>query len=299
MPLAAFPKCFLSALVTDKTMSVEEWITMAARDLDIDGLEFYWGFTPGNPEERRRLRVLMRDLGFAMPMMCYSPDFIQRDTARLAAEIAQQRLVIRATAELGGRFCRVLSGQWKPDVSRNEGLAMAAEGIRASLAAAKEAGICLILENHYKDGFWQYPEFAQQMDDFIDLLERIPAGPNFGVNYDPSNALIAGDDPIALLEAVKHRVVTMHASDRTFAGGSLDELRKLDRDPRQGYAPFLRHGIIGRGSLDYDRIFSILRGVGFTGWISIEDGDDPEVGMDHLRESANFLRNKMAAHGLP
>jgi sugar phosphate isomerase/epimerase len=38
--------------------------------------------------------------------------------------------------------------------------------------------------------------------------------------------------------------------------------------------------------------------VGFQGWISIEDGDDPNVGWDHLRQSAEFLRRKMAEHGL-
>lgn len=298
MPLAAFPKCFLRALVTDRTMTVEEWIELAAQELKVDGVEFYWGFTPTEPAERQRLRQALAARGLSAPMMCYSPDFIQSDPARRAAEVSRQKAVIAATAELGGRFCRVLSGQWKPGVTRADGLGMAAEAISACLEEAAKWGVCLTLENHYKDGFWQYPEFAQKMDDFLDLLARIPAGPNFGVNYDPSNAVIAGDDPIALLEAVKHRVVTMHASDRYFAGGMLADLRKLDLDPRQGYAPILRHGVIGRGSLDYDRIFSILHAVGFAGWISIEDGEDPAVGVEHLRLSAEFLRAKMKAYGL-
>ena len=56
---------------------------------------------------------------------------------------------------------------------------------------AAERGITLILENHYKDNFWTHPEFAQKTDVFCDLVGRIHS-PHFGVNYDPSNALLAG-----------------------------------------------------------------------------------------------------------
>ena len=62
------------------------------------------------------------------------------------------------------------------------------------------AGITLVLENHYKDNYWQYPEFAQKMDVFCELVDRIHS-PHFGVNYDPSNTFLAGEDPLDLLDA--------------------------------------------------------------------------------------------------
>ena len=77
----------------------------------------------------------------------------------------------------------------------------AAECIEACLPHAQERGITLILENHYKDDFWQYPEFAQKMDVFCDLVARIDH-PHFGVNYDPSNTFLAGEDPLELLRRV-------------------------------------------------------------------------------------------------
>ncbi len=46
-----------------------------------------------------------------------------------------------------------------------------------------------------------------------------PNGSYFGVQYDPSNAIVAGDDPIELLRHVADRVVSMHASDRYLADG--------------------------------------------------------------------------------
>ena len=44
---------------------------------------------------------------------------------------------------------------------------------------------------------------------------------------------------------------------------------------------------------DYDAIFRILAGVGFSGWISVEDGMN---GLDELRRSVEFLKGKRAAY---
>jgi sugar phosphate isomerase/epimerase len=108
------------------------------------------------------------------------------------------------------------------------------------------------------------------------------------VNYDPSNAIVAGDDPLWLLERVKGRGVSVHASDRYLKGGSLDDLRQSDGT--LGYSPLLSHGVIGQGLNDYDRIFAILRSADFTGWVSIEDGVES---MRQMVDSAAFLRGKM------
>jgi len=279
-------------------MSVRDWIDMAAT-LDVDGLEFYWGFTPREPGEVQAVREYVTAHNLSIPMMCYSPDFIQTDPALYRQEIEHEKLAIEISAALGCRYCRVLSGQRNPNIGRDQGVALAAGAITELIPYAARFGITLVIENHYKDGAWVYPEFAQKMDVFLQLLNAIPEAPNFGVNYDPSNTLIASEDPIAMLHAVKNRVVTMHASDRYLEGGTLDDLRRLESDPHTGYSSILKHGVIGRGLNDYDAIFSILAGVGFSGWISIEDGQDPACGLEHLRLSAEFLRAKMRQHGLP
>jgi sugar phosphate isomerase/epimerase len=125
------------------------------------------------------------------------------------------------------------------------------------------------------------------MDVFCELVDSIHS-PHFGVNYDPSNTFLAGEDPLELLRRVKHRVVTMHASDRYLAEGTIDDLRR--EEDSVGYAKRLRHGEIGKGMNDYDAIFRELKSAGFNGWISIEDGVD---GFDQLARSAAFLRTKM------
>src|SRR6185312_6613879 len=142
-----------------------------------------------------------------------------------------------------------------------------------------------------KDDFWEYPEFAQKMNVFCQLVERIQH-PNFGVNYDPSNAYLAGEDPLELLKRVSDRVVTMHASDRYLKEGTIEDLRK-EESGAVGYAKRLSHGEIGKGLNDYDAIFTELKNVGFDSWISIEDGVD---GMDQLERSVAFLRRKIAEY---
>jgi sugar phosphate isomerase/epimerase len=296
MPLAALPKCFLDALCVQRTMKVDEWIDRAA-GLGLDGLEFYWPFTPWeNPVELKRLRRKVEQLGMSIPMFCYSPDFTKPELAERKKEVEQQKKAIETAALLGARYCRVLTGQRRPNVTREQGLAWVHESFGELLPFAESSGVTLVIENHYKDGFWSYPEFAQKMDLFLEVLKG--SQPSLRVNYDPSNAIVAGDDPILLLEAVKHRVATMHASDRWLEGGTRADLERMAASAQLGYASILKHGVIGRGLNDYDKIFSILKSAGFNGWISIEDGEDPVCGMEHLRLSIEFLREKMALHGL-
>ena len=226
-----------------------------------------------------------------IPMLCCSPDFSHPDPEFRRAEIEKEIGWIRMAAALGASYCRVLSGQRRPEVSQAVGLDYVVAGIEACLPEAERCGVTLVLENHYKDDFWLFPEFAQKVDVFCELVERI-RHPHFGVNYDPSNAFIAGDDPLDLLQRVKTRVVTMHASDRYLLEGTIEDLRR-EEGGSEGYVKRLRHGTIGRGLNDYDAIFSTLHGVGFDGWISIEDGVD---GFDQLVESTRFLREKIAQH---
>jgi sugar phosphate isomerase/epimerase len=286
--LAAFPKAFMQALCKDGTMKISEWITLASK-LDIDGLEWYAGFLEMSDESKwPEFRKQVEANGKVIPMMCCSPDFTHPDAAFRKKEIMKQKRWIDMTLALGGSYCRVLSGQRRPELTVEEGVKLAADSIEECLPYAAERSITLIIENHYKDDFWEYPEFAQKMDVFCKLVDRINH-PNFGVNYDTSNTYLAGEDPIELLKRVSHRVVTMHASDRYLKEGTIEDLRK-EEGGATGYAKRLSHGEIGKGLNDYDAIFTELKSKGFNGWISIEDGVD---GMDQLERSVGFLRRKM------
>ena len=288
--LAAFPKAFMDDLCVSGEMTLRQWIDMAAT-LGIDGLEFYAGFLEMKDEKFWPEAKKMAEFwGLEIPMMCCSPDFTHPDESFRKEQIEHEKFWMEMTAALGGKYCRVLSGQRRPEVTREEGIQYAVSSIEACLPLAEKLGITLTIENHYKDNYWDYPEFAQMADVFCELVSRIDS-PHFGVNYDPSNTILAGEDPLELLARVKNRVLTMHASDRYLIEGTIEDLRKEENS--LGYASRLSHGVIGKGLNDYDTIFSELKKVGFNSWISIEDGVN---GMEELQESVTFLRAKMAQY---
>lgn len=288
MRIAAFPKGYLDELVFRRTRPVTDWIDEAA-DLGVDGVELHPGMLwDSSPDGVARVRDAIAAAGLEMPMMCAAPDFTHPDPDQRRRERETQARVMQMTREIGGpgASCRVLSGQRHPGVGREQGVEWAVEAITELIPLARELGIVLSMENHYKASTWELPEFAQRPEVFHEILDRIPERCVFGVQFDPSNAITAGVDPAEFLESVLDRVITMQASDRHLEPGTtLDDLREADGT--LGYSPALRHGVIGQGLNDYDRIFSLLVGAGYDGWISIEDGVN---GPEELRQSAEFLQ---------
>src|SRR3954470_3293632 len=133
MPLSisAFPKCYLDQIAGSRTMSVFDWIAMA-RSLDADGLEMYDGFFDSlEPAYIDRVGEAIQAAGFAMPMLCCSPDFTNPDPDARRRAVDREAEMIRVTRRLGGprSVCRVLSGQRYPEVGREQGLAWVVECI--------------------------------------------------------------------------------------------------------------------------------------------------------------------------
>ena len=243
--ISVFPKCWFDDFVRFERDYVE-WIHQAAT-LGADGVEHYDGFfaatTPGDLEA---VLGAQRATGQPTSMLCFSPDFTHPDPDERARQVDRQKRAIDLAVRLGTRYCRTLSGQRYPDLPVEEGVARAADCIKRSLDYAEKRDVVLCIENHYKDGTWRFPEFAQQEDVFLALLDAVGDSPYFGVQYDPSNATVGGFDPVAFLQKIKHRVVTMHASDRYLVPGTrLEEIQQPGRHgrlPRQAEARRHRAG---------------------------------------------------------
>lgn len=274
-------------LCVHRTMTVFDWITLAGKELKsvgVTGLEMYHGtLLSHDPVYLAEVRAAHDAVGLACPMFCASPDFTSPDPGYRAVELERQKGMIAASAALGAGYCRVLSGQRRPEISREEGVAMVVESIESLLPFAADHGVVMIMENHFKDNYWTYPEFAQKMDIYCEIVDKIES-PWFAVNYDPSNTLLANEDPYELLRRIAHRVVTIHASDRRPKPGV-----NIGPEGISDYTQLI-HGEVGTGVIDYDTIFSVLKGAGFDGWVSIEDGVN---GIEELQRSARFLCGKM------
>ncbi len=286
--IAAFPKCFEYDIGLHHTLSVFDWIAMAGAELKVDGLELYDRFlTRLDPDYLRQVRQAVQEAGFVVPMFICSPDFTHPDPDERKKALAYEAKMIEVAQILGGpgTVCRILSGQQRPEVSREQGIEWVVDAIQQLIPVARSAGVVLALENHYKDSQWNFVEFALRREVFLQIVNAIGEREYFGVQYDPSNAIVAGEEPLELLAAVCERVVSMHASDRYFKEGVTPAQIEQAR-ASMGYAPYLMHGIIGRGLNDYERIFQILSASGFKGWVSIEDGLN---GLAEMQASADYL----------
>ena len=229
--ISVFPKCWFDDFVAG-TRDYLAWIREAP-SLGGEGIEHYDGFLRSfDAADVDPVVAALAETGQPTSLLCFSPDFTHPDADERARQVQRQRDAIDLTLRLGGRHCRTLSGQRYPGMTRADGIARTLEGMARSIEYAEQRGVVLCMENHYKDGTWKYPEFAQPEDIFLEIIERIDS-PAFGVQYDPSNATVGGFDPVAFLEKVKHRVVSMHASDRYLApGATLEDLQRVGRRRR-------------------------------------------------------------------
>jgi sugar phosphate isomerase/epimerase len=297
--IAAYPKCYEYDIGLHRSMSVFDWIAIANQHLQekIEGLELYDRFlTSFDKSYMQRVVDAVHEAGFVIPMFICSPDFTHPDPDKRKEALDYEAKMIEIAYFLGGRgtICRILSGQQRASITREQGVQWVIESIQQLIPVAREYGIVLGMENHYKDSQWSLPEFALKKDVFLEIINAIEERQYFGVQYDPSNAIAAGDDPIALLTEVQNRVVSMHASDRYFKEDA-PEAQLKEETNAVGYVSHLCHGVVGKGLNNYDRIFQILSIVDYKGWVSIEDGIN---GIGEILESAKYLHNMRSKYFL-
>ena len=267
MRLSAVPMIFFKPMVLDRTMKLEEWFPIAA-SLGIEGTEIhdrslasfepaYLGFIGGELKKNK----------LAVSQVIGAADFTHPEPAVRAKELEITRRNIEVAARLGANSVRLTAGQVHPGVSREQGVTWASEGLKASVEYALGRDVWVAYEDHYKDYFWERPDFSQRGEIFLEIVGRL-RDTALKVNFDFGNPVMIGEDPIALLREVVDRVVNVHCSDR-FQGE---------------YA----HQIAGQGSVDFPAGFRILQKAGYDGWLSSEYNGTQ--GVEGLRASLDFIR---------
>ena len=91
------------------------------------------------------------------------------------------------------------------------------------------------MENHYKDGFWSYPEFAQKIDHFVSIIDSVLTVTNLACSTIRQTLSLPATILSNCLRKVAGRVVSMHASDRYLAEGTTIEV--APKDGTLGYSP--------------------------------------------------------------
>lgn len=123
-------------------------------------------------------------------------------------------------------------------------------------------------------------------------IERLLVGSEAGLCIDVAQLMLAGADPLEVVELAARRIQHVHMND--IEGG----LARAVRDGSIDYSDAVSRGLfkpLGSGDADAARVVEELQRVGYNGWYALQSDirldsvdDDPAAG---VRESVAFLRS--------
>lgn len=268
MKLSCLPVSLYDDIFSGKS-GVTNWIQFGA-ELGLDAVDFSIKFFPARDAETiKQVRAALETHSITPCMIaCYS-DFTHPDPAQRAQELTDLKADIALAKALGAKFIRVTAGQNHPGTERTAGVQWVTDSFRHAIDTAEKHGITLAYENHTKGAPWDYWDFSQPTEIFLEILDALSDTP-LGVCFDTANPLVLGEDVLTLLEAVIHRIVVVHIFD----------LREV------GVFEPVR---VGTGASPIPQIFSRIRQTGYDGWLSIEEAS--RTGEKGFTESVAFIRD--------
>ena len=267
MKLSCLPVSLYDDIFTGKS-TVADWIRLGA-ELGLDAVDFSIKFFPKRDTEAlKHTRGALERYGIEPCMIACYCDFTHPDATQRAQELTDLKADIALAKELGVKFIRVTAGQNHPGIEREAGIDWVAEGFRQALDEAEKHGITLAYENHTKGAPWDYWDFSQPSEIFLEILDALSDTP-LGVCFDTANPLVLGEDVLKLLEEVIQRIVVLHIFDLQ-AVGVFEAVR------------------VGTGASPIPQIFSRMRQANYDGWLSIEEAS--RTGQEGFTESIAFVR---------
>ena len=271
MKLSCLPVSLYDDIFSGKS-TIADWIRFGA-ELGLDAVDFSIKFFPYRaPYHDKHLidsiRTLMTKRSLEACMLACYCDFTHPDSAQRAQELTDLKSDIILAKDLGASFIRVTAGQNHPGINRDEGIKWVTEGFRRALDEAEKHGITLAYENHTKGAPWQYWDFSQPTEVFLQILDELSDTP-LGVCFDTANPLVLNEDVMGLLEQVIDRVVVLHVFDMHEAG-SFDPVR------------------VGTGVSPIPQVFQLMRHNSYDGWLSIEEAS--KQGRQGFKAAVQYVR---------
>ena len=268
MKLSCLPVSLYDDIFSGKS-SVANWIQFGA-ELGLDAVDFSIKFFPERDAVtlNRTLAALEKFGVQACMLACYS-DFTHPDATQRQQELTDLKADIALAKALGAKFVRITAGQNHPGIERAAGVDWVTDGFRRALDAADTHGITLAYENHTKGAPWDYWDFSQPTDIFLEILHALSDTP-LGVCFDTANPLVLGEDVLTLLNQVIDRVVVLHIFDMREVG-TFEAVR------------------VGTGASPIPEVFSRLRQANYDGWLSIEEAS--RLGEVGFEQAIAYVRN--------
>jgi len=267
MRLSCLPVSFFAEII-DGRMPVAEWARLS-RSLGLEAIDLSILFVqPRTTDQARILRRQIEDAGSRVAMITTYPDFTHPEPAQRRKELDLAVETVRIAEELGAELIRVTAGQAHPATGRAEGVDWAIDGLSRLVDAVDSSPVRPVYENHAKPGAWEYTDFSTPPEIFLEIARgTAPAG--LGINFDTGNAAAFAADPLAMLDQVIERVVSVHVADTAIFG----QLKPVQ---------------IGTGIAPIRSMFNRLVAAGWDGWLCMEEASfQGRAGID---AAARFVR---------
>ncbi len=255
-----------------------------------------WGFMPTDPA------LLRQELATrSLKLLASWVSVYLHDADRHAASEADAVRTARLLAEVGGPECLIVLGNdpygdpmrthYAGRISPEQGMSEAqwqvfsAGANRIARSVKRETGLRTVFHHHI--GTWV--ETPQETAKFLSLTDASVVG----LCFDTGHYRFGGGDPVAGLRQYAERIWHVHFKDcsPTIA----EQARRQDWNALQAVA----QGVfceLGQGDVDFPAVLQELHGIGYGGWIVVEQ--DVLPGMGTPKESAQRNREYLRSIGL-
>ena len=268
MKLSCLPVSLFKQLDSGE-MSIKEWAEYG-KSLGLDAVDLMMvNIKSHTPKYLRIMKEGLDEAGIGIAMITTYPDFTHPCETQRKREKIYLENDIAVASQLGAKFLRVTAGQAHPETSREDGIKWAIEGLLSVEKTADEFGVKLVYEDHSKPGGWDYMDFSNPPDIFLEIAKGIK-GSSIGINFDTANILVAGEEKtVEILEQVVDQVETIHVNDITTIG-------KMETC------------VIGTGIVPNKDVFTCLKKHGWDKWLCIEEWGNK--GLDGVNQAVETTR---------
>jgi len=189
----------------------------------------------------------------------------QLSKPEIAVEYLKQ--AARYAVECGAPVINTHEGHKQPWTTEEEDFVLIRYSLMEAVKVAEPRGVKIGLEMHQT-----YSLVPEKYDRILNLV----SSPVVGANFDTGNAYLGGQNPVAWLDRIKHRLVHMHAKDISA------EQSEAERGRVMGTAVGCA---CGDGVIDWEAVVAVLQTIPQDIVLSVECGtlDQAARSIDHLR----------------
>ena len=250
-------------------LSVDDFL-VKAKELGYDGVIIMAKKPHLSPldydkEARAKLKKRISDLGLTLVGLAGYSDFTAGldkmgipHTEIQAAYIGQ---VAELAADLGTNMVRIFTGYERSGVPYDRQYALVVEGIRMAAQQAQKYGVTLAVQNHH--------DIALHHEAMYWLMKDINM-PNVKVGWDawsPNLEGLSKEEIKASILKLKPYIVMSIAADYVAMPRYRYDSNLTNYIPE---TPVMRATQMGKGIIDYDTFFGVLKEIGYQGYLMYE-----------------------------